>query len=162
MNNVSFCGGETAGSIGKRNINPSRMDRIKIQTPQTDTVNFRGRDDDDSSACSTLASIAVLGALIAGGLGYAHKSGLIATIRLKDSLRNKNRPLVYVRSTYLPIQKCSKILSRILSVINSPVSSSSASTADFTSIEIKSCSSLSCAARSACSTEARAFFRHSC
>ena len=43
MNNVSFCGGETAGSIGKRNINPSRMDRIKIQTPQTDTVNFRGR-----------------------------------------------------------------------------------------------------------------------
>ena len=71
MNNVSFCGGETAGSIGKRNINPSRMDRIKIQTPQTDTVNFRGRDDDDSSAGSTLASIAVLGALIAGGLGYA-------------------------------------------------------------------------------------------
>ncbi|DAB05898.1 TPA: hypothetical protein CPT92_07760 [Candidatus Gastranaerophilales bacterium HUM_13] len=81
MNNVSFCGGETAGSIGKRNINPSRMDRIKIQTPQTDTVNFRGRDDDDSSAGSTLASIAVLGALIAGGLGYAHKSGFIAKIK---------------------------------------------------------------------------------
>ena len=46
MNNVSFCGGETAGSIGKRNINPVRQDSVKIQTPQTDTVNFRGRDND--------------------------------------------------------------------------------------------------------------------
>lgn len=97
MNNVSFCGGETAGSIGKRNINPSRMDRIKIQTPQTDTVNFRGRDDDDSSACSTLASIAVLGALIAGGLGYAHKSGFIAKIKnqnIKSMLKRLQNPAI--------------------------------------------------------------------
>ena len=81
MNNVSFCGVETAGSIGKRNINPSRMDRIKIQTPQTDTVNFRGRDNDESSAGSSLATLAVFAALIAGGLGYAHKSGAISKIK---------------------------------------------------------------------------------
>ena len=59
MNNVSFCGGETAGSIGKRNINPVRQDSVKIQTP----------------------TLAVFAALIAGGLGYAHKSGAISKIK---------------------------------------------------------------------------------
>lgn len=81
MNSVSFSGGETAGSIAVCNINPVMGDRLRIQTPQTDTVNFRGRSDDDPSAGSVLASIAILGALIAGGLGYAHKSGVISKIK---------------------------------------------------------------------------------
>lgn len=84
MNNVSFCGGETAGSIGKRNLNPAAADTIKIETPQADTVNFRGRDDKESSAGSFFAKLVVFAALIAGGLGYAHKSGII------DRIKNQN------------------------------------------------------------------------
>ncbi len=46
-----------------------------------------------------------------------------------------------VKQVYFPIQKCEKILSKISSVMTSPVISSRNNRADFKSIEIISCSS---------------------
>lgn len=81
MNSISFCGGETSGSVGKRNLDVVRKNNIQIQTPQADTVNFRGRDDDESSAGSTIVTLLGAAALIIGGLGYAHKAGLVGKIK---------------------------------------------------------------------------------
>jgi len=78
INQVSFYGGETAGSVGKRNLDP----QIQITTPAQDTVNFQGRDyDEGSSATGTILGFIGAAALIIGGLGYAHKSGLTGKIK---------------------------------------------------------------------------------
>lgn len=95
MTYVSFCGGETAGSIGKRNINQvsfyggetagSIGKRTNIQTPQPESVNFKGHDnDDDSSVGSALIKTAAAFILAAGALGYAHKAGWISKIKNKN------------------------------------------------------------------------------
>lgn len=78
INHVSFYGGETAGSVGKRNLEP----QVQITTPGKDTVNFRGRDyDEESSTMGTFLGFIGAAALIIGGLGYAHKSGVIGKIK---------------------------------------------------------------------------------
>lgn len=78
INHVSFYGGETAGSVGKRNLEPE----IQITTPEKDTVNFKGRNyDEGSSTGSTILGFIGAAALIVGGLGYAHKTGLTGKIK---------------------------------------------------------------------------------
>ena len=95
VSNISFYGGETTGSIGKRNIdNTLRKDTFQIQTPQKDSVNFKGRDDEESSFGSTLFKGLVSIAVIVGALGLAHKanlSGKIKNGKLKNIINKANK-----------------------------------------------------------------------
>lgn len=83
MNGISFYGGETAGSVAKRNVNNLRFNEVStpVQTPKSDTVNFRGRDDEGSSVGSTIGKFAFWTALIVGGLGFAHKKDWVSKIK---------------------------------------------------------------------------------
>lgn len=82
MNNISFHGSETAGSVAKRDLAPERTPRTQTPIP-ADTINFRGRDyDNDSSFGSGILKGLVLAGVIIGGLGYAHKTNVIG--KLKD------------------------------------------------------------------------------
>lgn len=79
MNSISFYGGETAGSIGKRNLNIIREQGITQPEPEKgDTVNFCGHNEDNKG--SSIGTIAVIALISAGGLGYAHKAEWIGKI----------------------------------------------------------------------------------
>lgn len=84
MNSVSFQGGETAGSIGKKQLTTPIRQNGTIQTPQCDSVNFRGREDREQGASvgGILTAAVVLTAAVIGGLGYAHKANWVS--KLKD------------------------------------------------------------------------------
>ena len=79
---VSFQGGETSGSVAKRNLNSTfRRQNIVEQAP--DKLSFKGKSEDNASSFGkgfimTLATAA----LIVGGLGYAHKADVVG--KLKD------------------------------------------------------------------------------
>ncbi len=83
MNYISFNGSETAGGVGfygpKTNI--IRNTPVSVQSPAADTINFRGRDDDKSSAGSILLKGAASIALVIGALGLAHKKDIFSKIK---------------------------------------------------------------------------------
>lgn len=115
MNSISFCGGETAGSVAKLNndstttiIEPKISFRAQgaetagsiskqniDTTPAKDTLTFKGRDDDDSSSfAGTLFKFTLLAAATVLGLGYAHKTNAVSKIKnekIKDFLKNSNK-----------------------------------------------------------------------
>ena len=98
MNNVSFYGGETAGSIGKRNLNPQKYNASPEQTPINDCpdiVCFKGKEKNNgSSVLGGLAAVIVLAGLAVGGLGYAHKADLVGKLKdgkFKDFLRKSDK-----------------------------------------------------------------------
>ena len=95
MNYVSFNGCETSGSIGKRNLNVVRDGVGIVQTsPKSDTVSFRGRDDNDSSAGSVLFKALASIAVVVGGLGLAHKANLAGKFKnakIKNIMNKANR-----------------------------------------------------------------------
>ena len=81
LDKVSSRGGESAGSIGK--ITNAEGEATLVQTPECDTVNFRGREEKKkSSVLGTTLGLAATAGIAIGGLAYAHKSGSIA--KLKD------------------------------------------------------------------------------
>lgn len=88
MNSISFYGGETSGSVGKRNLNNYGVRTLRYENPNlentsSDTVNFRGGyKENESSALSAILIGAGALAMIVGGLGYAHKNNLVG--KLKD------------------------------------------------------------------------------
>lgn len=87
MNAISFSGGETAGSIGIKSNNQIRKNPIEtpLQTPGGDTVNFRGKDyEESSSAGKTLLKGLVSIAVIVGALGLAHKKDVFGKIKNAD------------------------------------------------------------------------------
>ena len=85
MDIVSFHGGETTGSVGVKTNNQIRVNPVEkpLQASSVDTVNFRGRDYEDSSSSAGsvllkgIASIAVL----VGALGIAHKKNVFGKIK---------------------------------------------------------------------------------
>ena len=99
MNNVTFMGGETTGSIAKRQLNTAPRNEVprQIETLEQDTVNFRGHEDKEKKS-STLGKIAILAttaALIFGGLGYAHKAGWVEKLgegKIKDFVNTVTEP----------------------------------------------------------------------
>ena len=85
--------GESTGSIGYRNYNLQQS--CPPGTPNCDSVNFKGRDDDDdhkekgSSFLKTVAGLGIAAAAIIGGLGIAHKKDVFSKIKnqkVKDFL----------------------------------------------------------------------------
>ena len=100
MNNVSFYGGESAGSIGYQNRIASKGgesagsigkiddDQISdgvtlVQSPEHDTVNFKGKEHEEGSSFGkTLLGLAITAGVTIGGLAYAHKANW--TSKLKD------------------------------------------------------------------------------
>ena len=84
MNKISFCGGETAGSVANRKLNYLREQIPKPQTPPQDTVNFKGRDYEEKSGSvfSGILGTIAAAAIIVGGLGLAHKYNVVE--KLKD------------------------------------------------------------------------------
>lgn len=90
MNNISFYGSETSGSIAKRILAEPVRNTASLQAPQGDSVNFKGREKDEkgSSAAGAILGIAAITALAIGGLGYAHKAGWISKLndgKFKDT-----------------------------------------------------------------------------
>lgn len=94
--NVSFCrGGETTGSVGKRQAITNNKELTKPASFDADeigdTVNFRGRGDDEKSSIGgKILKTGMLAALVVGGLGYAHKTNLVGKLKngkIKDILK---------------------------------------------------------------------------
>ncbi len=94
MNSVSFYGGETCGVPAERRIETAKQEtagsvgyrkfqaepEIKLDTLDKDTVNFRGREDNDKkegSVLGTLFGIGATAAIVIGGLGLAHKYNVL-------------------------------------------------------------------------------------
>lgn len=102
MYNVCFHGGETAGSVAKRNMN-SNFSRREIpeqmQTPEGDKICFKGgyygeEEKKGASLGSILFGTAATAALIIGGLGYVHKADLIGKMKdgkVKDALKHLDK-----------------------------------------------------------------------
>ena len=95
MNNVSFYGSETSGSVAKRNLAPQKRETISGQTCG-DTVCFRGKDKSESaeSIGKTIAGLALIACAIIGGLGYAHKTNAIGKLKdgkIKNFLEKSNK-----------------------------------------------------------------------
>lgn len=91
---VSFQGGETSGSVAKRNLNSTfRRQNIVEQAP--DKLSFKGKSEDNASSFGkgfimTLATAA----LIVGGLGYAHKADVVGKLKdgkVKDFLKKADK-----------------------------------------------------------------------
>ena len=82
LNRTSSRGGESAGSIGK--VSENQEEVTLVQSPQSDTLSFKGKEDKNNSSCilSAVAGAAIVASATIGGLAYAHKSGSIA--KLKD------------------------------------------------------------------------------
>lgn len=100
MYSVSFHGGETAGSVAKRDLNSSTSRReipAQIQAPEGDKICFKGRDYEEESSSSfgtKLFGTAILTAAIIGGLGYVHKADLIGKMKdgkIKDALKHLDK-----------------------------------------------------------------------
>lgn len=115
MNNISFCGGETSGSIAKLNndsnttiIEPkinfrgqgaetvgSISKRNVDTTPSKDTLAFKGHNDKkESSWGGKLVGLLLLAGATVFGLGYAHKTNAVNKIKnekIKDFLKNSNK-----------------------------------------------------------------------
>lgn len=114
MNSISFCGGETAGSVAKLNndsnttiIEPKISFRAQgaetagsiskqniDTTPAKDSLAFKGRDEKKSSVTGTLFGLVLLAAATVLGLGYAHKTNAVSKIKnekIKDFLKNSNK-----------------------------------------------------------------------
>ncbi len=95
MNPVTFKGSETAGSVGVRSVNNVSRNSLLIQSPESDAVSFKGRDNDCSSAGSTLFKGAASIALVIGALGLAHKKNVFAKLEnanLKKYINNVTEP----------------------------------------------------------------------
>lgn len=97
--NVAFCrGGETTGSVGKRTAATDNKELVKPTSFDTvefgDTVNFRGRGDEEkSSIVGKIFKTGMLAALVVGGLGYAHKANLVGKLKngkIKDILKKSD------------------------------------------------------------------------
>lgn len=97
MNSVSFYGGETCGIPADRKIDTSKQEttgsvgyksfhaepEIKLETLDKDTVNFRGKDNQEnksSSVFGTILGIGATAAIVIGGLGLAHKYNIFDKI----------------------------------------------------------------------------------
>lgn len=114
MNSISFCGGETAGSVAKLNndstttiIEPKISFRAQgaetagsiskqniDTTPAKDTLTFKGRDEKKSSVAGTLFGLVLLAGATIFGLGYAHKTNAVSKIKnekIKDFFKNSNK-----------------------------------------------------------------------
>lgn len=82
---------ETTGSCGYETKSPT------VDTLEKDEICFRGREnkkDKSSSLFGTLLTFGALTAIVVGGLGYAHKKGLVNKIsneRIKGWLKNSNK-----------------------------------------------------------------------
>lgn len=96
MNNVSFHGGESCGSIAKRNMDTARFETPIVQTPDRDTVNFKGREYGEkksSSIGSKILTGIAFAALVIGGLGCAHKYDVVGKLKdgkFKDFLKKSD------------------------------------------------------------------------
>ena len=72
LDKVSSRGGESAGSIGK--ITNAQGEATLVQSPECDTVNFKGREEKKkSSFFGTILGLAVTAGIAIGGLAYSHK-----------------------------------------------------------------------------------------
>lgn len=115
MNNISFCGGETAGSIAKLNndstttiIEPKVGFRGKgsetsggiakqsiDKTPEEDTVSFKGHKyEEKSSWGGKILGLLLLAGATVFGLGYAHKTNAVNKIKnenIKNFLKNSDK-----------------------------------------------------------------------
>ena len=96
MNNVSFLGGETAGSLANRKIHYMCEQIPNPQTPPKDVVNFKGKDYEEKSESMASAIFGVIAsaALIIGGLGLAHKYDVVGKLKdgkIKDFLRKSDK-----------------------------------------------------------------------
>lgn len=112
MDYVSFRGGETSGSIGKRSVSNVRQNPIQIQSPSCDTINFKGRDDDRPTFGKTLMKgVASIGITI-GVLGFAHKKNLFG--KLNNSTLKK-----YVNRATEPCYNiCHKVKNFVIDLFN--------------------------------------------
>lgn len=97
MYNVTFNGGETAGSISKRQLRNNSEIPPKVQTPQADTVNFRGHENNEgkkkTSIGAKIIGLVTTAALIIGGLGLAHKHDVVGKLKdgkFKDFMRKSD------------------------------------------------------------------------
>lgn len=112
MDYVSFRGGETAGSIGKRSVNNVRQNPIQIQTPACDTINFKGREDDHPSFGATLFKGAASIGVAVGLLGLAHKKNVFG--KLKNATLKK-----YINRTTEPCYNvCHKVKNFVIDLFN--------------------------------------------
>ena len=93
MNYVSFYGGESTGSVGKKTANQIRnVLETPVQPAEPDKVCFHGYEHEEKSSSffSKLIGAAACTAIVIGGLGYAHKANLIGKMKdgkLKDFLK---------------------------------------------------------------------------
>lgn len=81
VNGVSFYGNDTVGNIS---TNPQvRYETPVPQTPEGDTVCFKGRSEEKKSSIGkTILGLVTAAAVTIGGLAYAHKANWIS--KLKD------------------------------------------------------------------------------
>lgn len=91
---VSFHGGETSGSVAKRNLNSTfRRQNIVEQAP--DKLSFKGKSEDNASSFGKgLIMTLAAAALIVGGLGYAHKADVVGKLKdgkVKDFLKKADK-----------------------------------------------------------------------
>lgn len=91
---VSFHGGETSGSVAKRNLNSTfRRQNIIEQAP--DKLSFKGKSEDNASSFGKgLIMTLAAAALIVGGLGYAHKADVVGKLKdgkVKDFLKKADK-----------------------------------------------------------------------
>lgn len=91
---VSFQGGETSGSVAKRNLNSTfRRQNIIEQAP--DKLSFKGKSEDNASSFGKgLIMTLAAAALIVGGLGYAHKADVVGKLKdgkVKDFLKKADK-----------------------------------------------------------------------
>ena len=107
MNVVSFRGGETSGSVAKRNLNNTNpKENIPEQT--SDKLSFKGKDNDDGTSIGKgLLLTLAAAALIIGGLGYAHKTDVVGKIKDGNKLKN------ILRKTDKITEPCHKLCSKI-------------------------------------------------
>ena len=82
---------ETTGSCGYETKSPT------VDNLEKDEVCFKGKGDKKDKSISlfgTLLTVGALTAIVVGGLGYAHKKGLVNKIsneRIKGWLKNSNK-----------------------------------------------------------------------
>ena len=100
MDAISFYGGETTGSISKRQLRQANtnygVQTPRIETLQGDSVNFRGKEESgkkSSSFVKTLVGLAGTAAVVIGGLGLAHKYNVVGKLKdgkIKDFLKKSD------------------------------------------------------------------------
>ena len=115
MDVVSFHGGETTGSVGVKTNNQIRKNPIEtpLQTPGGDTVNFRGKDyEESSSAGSTLLKGLTSIAVVVGALGIAHKKNVFGKIK------NANIRKLIEKVTEPCYKICHKVKELVMSAYN--------------------------------------------